>query len=132
VKTDAFGLPSGPKALSFPGRSPGPHESTGDFPVRLTSFSPAAIVPIIEKSVELRGIPRKIPRRGGIRMQNKIGEFLVQIGAMQQYQVDDVLRVQESGDSRMFGEIAIELGYINDAAIKKYLDYRHSQTGGAS
>ena len=63
-------------------------------------------------------------------MQNRIGEFLVQIGAMQQYQVDDVLRVQETGDSRMFGEIAIELGYINDAAIKKYLDYRHSQTGG--
>jgi hypothetical protein len=62
-------------------------------------------------------------------MQNRIGEFLVQIGAMQQYQVDDVLRVQEGGDSRMFGEIAIELGYINDAVIKKYLDYRHSQTG---
>ena len=65
-------------------------------------------------------------------MENRIGEFLVQIGAMQKYQVDDVLRVQEGGDSRMFGEIAIELGYINDAAIKKYLDYRHSQTGDAS
>ncbi len=62
-------------------------------------------------------------------MENRIGEFLVQIGAMQQYQVDDVLRVQQNGDSRMFGEIAIELGYINDAAIKKYLDYRHSQAG---
>lgn len=62
-------------------------------------------------------------------MENRIGEFLVQIRAMQQYQVDDVLRVQADGDSRMFGEIAIELGYINDAAIKKYLDYRHSQTG---
>ena len=65
-------------------------------------------------------------------MENRIGEFLVQIGAMQKYQVDDVLRVQEGGDSRMFGEIAIELGYINDAAIKKYLDYRHSRTGDAS
>ena len=64
-------------------------------------------------------------------MENKIGEFLVQIGAMQKYQVDDVLRVQEGGDTRMFGEISIELGYINDAAIKKYLDYRHSQTGSA-
>lgn len=62
-------------------------------------------------------------------MENRIGEFLVQIRAMQQYQVDDVLRVQADGDSRMFGEIAIELGYINDAAIQKYLDYRHSQTG---
>jgi hypothetical protein len=65
-------------------------------------------------------------------MENRIGEFLVQIGAMQQYQVDDVLRAQADGDSRMFGEIAIELGYINDAAIKKYLEYRHSQTGSAS
>jgi hypothetical protein len=65
-------------------------------------------------------------------MENRIGEFLMQIGAMQQYQVDDVLRVQGDGDSRMFGEIAIELGYINDAVIKKYLDYRHSQAGNAS
>ena len=65
-------------------------------------------------------------------MQNRIGEFLVQIGAMQQYQADDVLRVQEGGDSRMFGEIAIELGYINDAAIQKYLDYRRAQAGSGS
>ena len=65
-------------------------------------------------------------------MQDRIGEFLVQIGAMQHYQVEDVLRVQQGGDSRMFGEIAIELGYINDAAIKKYIDYRHSQTGSTS
>jgi hypothetical protein len=64
-------------------------------------------------------------------MENRIGEFLVRIGAMQQYQIDDVLRVQQGGDSRMFGEIAIELGYINDAAIKKYLDYRHTQAGAS-
>ncbi len=64
-------------------------------------------------------------------MENRIGEFLVRIGAMQQYQIDDVLRAQQGGDSRMFGEIAIELGYINDAAIKKYLDYRHTQAGAS-
>jgi hypothetical protein len=63
-------------------------------------------------------------------MENRIGEFLVQIGAMKPYQVDDVLRVQHEGDTRMFGEIAIELGYINDAAIQKYIDYRHSKPGG--
>jgi hypothetical protein len=57
-------------------------------------------------------------------MENRIGEFLVQIGAMQKYQVDDVLRVQNEGDTRMFGEIAIELGYVNDEAIRKYLDSR--------
>jgi hypothetical protein len=62
-------------------------------------------------------------------MENKIGEFLVQIGAMKSYQVDDVLRVQNEGDHRMFGEIAIELGYVNDEAIRKYLD---SRKAGAS
>ena len=37
--------------------------------------------------------------------------------------MEDVLRVQKAGDGRMFGEIAIELGYINDDAIRRYLDY---------
>ena len=101
-------------------------------PDELLSCRDCAIIDKEFVACPQRGGIRGIPRRGGIRMQNKIGEFLVQIGAMQQYQVEDVLRVQESGDSRMFGEISIELGYINDAAIKKYLDYRHSQTGGAS
>ena len=59
-------------------------------------------------------------------MQNKIGEILVLIGAMKQFQVDDVLRVQAGGDPRMFGEIAIELGYINDKALKRYIDFRQS------
>ena len=43
---------------------------------------------------------------------------------MKNYQVEDVLQVQRAGDKRMFGEIAIELGYINDDAIKRYLDYK--------
>jgi hypothetical protein len=64
-------------------------------------------------------------------MQSRIGEFLVQIGAIKQYQVDDVLRLQKEGDTRLFGEIAIELGYIDDEAIKKYLEYRHSREGSA-
>ncbi len=63
-------------------------------------------------------------------MENRIGEFLVQIGAMQQYQVEDVLRLQKQGDKRMFGEIAIELGYVNDEAIQKYIDSRHQKKGG--
>jgi hypothetical protein len=67
---------------------------------------------------------------GGPPMENRIGEFLVQIEAMKPYQVDDVLRVQREGDARMFGEIAIELGYINDAAIQKYIEYRHKAPGG--
>ena len=54
-------------------------------------------------------------------MSEKIGEALVRIGAMKSYQVDDVLRLQNGGDRRLFGEIAIELGYIDDQAIRKYL-----------
>jgi hypothetical protein len=54
-------------------------------------------------------------------MEERIGEALVRIGAMKTYQVEDVLRLQAGGDRRLFGEIAIELGYIDDSAIRKYL-----------
>jgi len=57
-------------------------------------------------------------------MEEKIGAFLVQIGVMKPYEVDDVLRVQKEGDARLFGEIAIELGYIDDEAIKGYIEFR--------
>lgn len=56
-------------------------------------------------------------------MPNRIGDFLVKIGAMNAEQVDRVLRLQEGGDSRIFGEIALELGYLNDDAIKRYVDH---------
>ncbi len=52
----------------------------------------------------------------------KIGEGLVRIGAMTEEQVKEVLKRQAEGDTRLFGEIAISLGYINDEAIKKYLE----------
>ncbi len=55
-------------------------------------------------------------------MAEKIGEFLVKIGVMTQAQVDHVLELQGKGDSRIFGEIALELSYINDEAIRKYVD----------
>jgi hypothetical protein len=59
-------------------------------------------------------------------MEERIGEALVRIGAMSQEQVEAVLEVQRGGDSRLFGEIAIEKGFINDKAIKTYLDSRQS------
>ncbi len=52
----------------------------------------------------------------------KIGDFLVRIGAMKSWQVHDVLRAQKDGDNRRFGEIAIELGYINDEVLKKFVE----------
>lgn len=55
-------------------------------------------------------------------MTEKIGEFLVRIGVMESYQVQEVLRVQRAGDNRLFGEIAIEFGYINDEMLRKYVE----------
>jgi hypothetical protein len=52
----------------------------------------------------------------------RIGEGLIRIGAMKQKEVDDVLSRQSGGDKRLFGEIAIELGYIDDQAIRNYLE----------
>lgn len=54
-------------------------------------------------------------------MTEKIGERMIQIGAMTGQQVDVVLDKQRSGDDRLFGEIAIELGYVNDSAISEHL-----------
>ena len=62
-------------------------------------------------------------------MTDRIGDFLVKIGAMRPDQVQDVLRLQQAGDKRRFGEIAIELRYINDDAIKRYVDYLEKQRG---
>ncbi|UCF98056.1 MAG: hypothetical protein JSV89_00620 [Spirochaetaceae bacterium] len=57
-------------------------------------------------------------------MEERIGEALVRIGAMIPEQVDQVLKLQQDGDKRLFGEIAIEQGFINDKAIRAYLDSR--------
>jgi hypothetical protein len=57
-------------------------------------------------------------------VEERIGEALVRIGAMTVEQVDQVLKFQQDGDNRLFGEIAIEQGFINDKAIKAYLDDR--------
>ncbi len=52
----------------------------------------------------------------------KIGEGLKRIGAMTEEQVNEVLELQKKGDKRLFGEIAISLGYIDDEAIRKYIE----------
>ena len=55
-------------------------------------------------------------------MSEKIGEALVRIGAIKPSRVEDVLLAQRTGDNRLFGEIAIEFGYINDEVLKKYVE----------
>lgn len=54
-------------------------------------------------------------------MEERIGDTLIRIGAMTEEQVRKVLSIQRSGDSRLFGEIALEMGFIDDQAIEKYL-----------
>ncbi len=59
-------------------------------------------------------------------MEERIGEALVRIGAMTLEQVDKVLELQKNGEGRLFGEIAIEKGFINDKAIKDYLGQKRT------
>lgn len=55
-------------------------------------------------------------------MAERIGEFLMRIGALTQAQMDEVLAIQDAEEEpRLIGQIAIELGYINDEAIARYL-----------
>lgn len=56
----------------------------------------------------------------------KIGEGLVRIGAMTKEQRNEVIEKQKNGDGRMFGEVAVELGYINDKIIMEYINSRFS------
>ena len=62
-------------------------------------------------------------RRAETRMTDRIGEFLVRVGAMTPDEVYAVLRAQAAGDARRLGEIAVELGFIRDDAITRYVEY---------
>lgn len=55
-------------------------------------------------------------------MTERIGDGLVRIGAMKAEERDIVLKMQTDGDERMFGEIAIDLEYIDDQAILDFLE----------
>jgi hypothetical protein len=60
----------------------------------------------------------------GMINTEKIGEFLVRIDAMTEDQRSDVLKRQEQGDARLFGEIAVAQGYVEKSAIRKYFHLR--------
>jgi hypothetical protein len=51
----------------------------------------------------------------------RIGEFLVKIGVITPDQVNMVLEVQGREPDRLFGEIAVDMGFVNDSAIERYL-----------
>jgi hypothetical protein len=65
-------------------------------------------------------------------IEEKIGEGLVRIGAMNKEQVDTVLKLQKDGDTRLFGEIAVDMGFVDIQAIIEYLKSSHKDTSRAS
>jgi hypothetical protein len=50
-----------------------------------------------------------------------VRELLVRIGVLSEADAAEVARAQTEGDSRSFGRIAIELGYVHDDTIIDYL-----------
>jgi len=58
----------------------------------------------------------------------RIGEFLLRIGAITEEQLQEVLEKQKAEPHERFGEIAISLGYINDEAIDRFLENRKKES----
>ena len=56
----------------------------------------------------------------------RVGEFLVSIGAMTKKQVEEVLEEQEKAPEKLFGQIAIEMGFVDDSAINRYLEAKNT------
>ena len=54
----------------------------------------------------------------------RLGEFLVSIGAMTEDQVREVLEAQVESPEKLFGQIAIEMGFINDNAVDAFLQHK--------
>jgi hypothetical protein len=53
----------------------------------------------------------------------RIGDFLVIKKIMSSSDVNKVLAKQANGDKLRFGEIAIEMGLIDDNALRQYVEY---------
>lgn len=53
-----------------------------------------------------------------------IGEGLVRAGVLTSAQVEQILTIQRRDDERLFGEIAVDLGYTEDSTIREYLESR--------
>ena len=54
-------------------------------------------------------------------IEERIGEGLTRKGVLQTAQVDEILTIQRNGDNRLFGEIALDLGYITVRSLIDYL-----------
>lgn len=53
------------------------------------------------------------------------------MGTIKPEQVESVLAAQRAGDKRLFGAIALSLGFIEDSALRRYADYLDENEEGA-
>ncbi len=61
----------------------------------------------------------RVPPQGEL-----IGQGLVRARVLTSAQVDQILTIQRRDDERLFGEIAVDLGFTDDATIREYLESR--------
>jgi hypothetical protein len=54
-------------------------------------------------------------------MSERIGDYMIRTGAMNQSQVDKVIGAKTTGDTRHFGEVAVSLGFITAAQVEAFL-----------
>ncbi len=54
----------------------------------------------------------------------KIGQWLVRVGAMSEKDVDAVLMEQQNGNESLFGIIAMEKGYIDPEILLTYAELK--------
>ena len=58
-----------------------------------------------------------------IDSHERMGEFLVRVGALSEARVAEILRRQKNEPHLRFGEIAIALGYLDFSILLKYIDH---------
>jgi hypothetical protein len=51
----------------------------------------------------------------------RLGELLVRVGAITPEQVREILDYQKEHPGQLFGQIAIELGFITEEMLQRYL-----------
>ena len=54
-------------------------------------------------------------------MSERMGDYMIRTGAMNQSQVDEVVRAKTNGDTRHFGEIAVSLGFIKAVDVEGFM-----------
>jgi hypothetical protein len=62
-------------------------------------------------------------------MAERIGDFFVNLGVMSAKQVENVIAIQRSGDTRSFGEIAVAFGFVEDNSLRRFADYLDKNKG---